>query len=191
MKKIDLAPEQIFCPQPMYAIGTNNEVGAPNFCVITWIEFNWHGGPHIVLGVGGSKRTKENILRTGTFSANLVSVEMLWLADYFGCSRGSDGPKDQVPYTWERGHALDVPVLDGSPWVFECQVDRVIELDGSHLFISAVHNIQIAADLADMDREMIDLSRLDPVLYAPYNYYRLGERLGACGEWAQHVGREG
>ncbi len=97
MKKIDLAPEQIFCPQPMYAIGTNNEVGAPNFCVITWIEFNWHGGPHIVLGVGGSKRTKENILRTGTFSANLVSVEMLWLADYFGCSRAATAPKIRCP----------------------------------------------------------------------------------------------
>jgi flavin reductase (DIM6/NTAB) family NADH-FMN oxidoreductase RutF len=188
MNKVDLAPGQVFCPQPTYAIGTYNDDGQPNFCIITWMEHVWNGSPHLVVGVGGSKRTLDNILRNQAFSANMVSADMVWLADYFGCSRGYDGPKDKVPYTWENGHRLDVPVLGESPLVFECQLDRVIELDGSHLLLSPIRNIQLAADLEGMDLEMVDLARLDPVIYAPYQYFRLGERLGACGEWEQHLG---
>ncbi len=68
-------------------------------------------------------------------------------------------------------------MLGESPLVFECQLDRVIELDGSHLLLSAIRNIQLAADLEGMNLEMVDLARLDPVIYAPYQYFRLGERL--------------
>jgi flavin reductase (DIM6/NTAB) family NADH-FMN oxidoreductase RutF len=187
MKRIDIQPEQVFCPQPMYAIGTNNEDGSANFSVITWIGFSWNGSPHIMLGVGGSKRTVDNILRDGLFSANLVSGDMLWLCDYFGSSHGRAGPKDRFPHAHSRGSVLAVPVLEQCRWAFECEVSKTVELDGSHIFIARVANIQIAEDLRDMDREMIDLLRLDPVLYAPYNYYALGRRLGACGEWEQHL----
>jgi len=58
---------------------------------------------------------------------------------------------------------------------------------GSHIFVSKIENIQIDSDLEGMDREKIDLRKLDPAIYAPYNYYRLGEKLGDCGEWAQHI----
>jgi len=34
MKKIDIQPEKIFCPQPMYIIGTYNEDNQPSFSVI-------------------------------------------------------------------------------------------------------------------------------------------------------------
>jgi flavin reductase (DIM6/NTAB) family NADH-FMN oxidoreductase RutF len=95
MNKVDLAPEQIFCPQPTYAIGTYNDDGQPNFCIITWMEHVWNGSPHLVVGVGGSKRTLDNILRNKAFSANMVSADMVWLADYFGCSRALRRPQGQ------------------------------------------------------------------------------------------------
>lgn len=187
MKKIDVEPERIFCPQPMYAIGTYNEDNQPNFGVITWIGFNWNGSPHIMLGVGGSKKTKDNIQRTGTFSANLVSSDMLWLADYFGTTHGNDGIKNKVNYDYKNGSVLNVSVLDKSKWVFECEVDKTIELDGSHIFISKIKNIQIDEQFKNMNIEMIDLTKLDPVLYAPYNYFKIGEKLGDCGDWEKNI----
>jgi len=30
---------------------------------------------------------------------------------------------------------------------------------------------------------MIDLLQLDPILYATYNYFKIRERLGDCGDW--------
>lgn len=67
MEKISITPEQIFCPQPMYVIGTKDEDGQADFSVITWIGFNWNGCPHIMLGIGGKKKTKDNILREKRF----------------------------------------------------------------------------------------------------------------------------
>lgn len=186
MKKIDIEPERIFCPQPMYVIGTYNEDYTPNFGVITWIGFNWNGSPHIMLGVGGKKRTKENIQRSKVFSANLVSSEMLWLADYFGCTHGDEGIKDKVKYEFTDGSSLKVPILASSKWVFECEVAETVELNDSHIFVSEIKNIQIAEEFKNMDKEMIDLLKLDPVLYAPYNYFSLGKKLGNCGDWQNH-----
>ena len=140
-----------------------------------------------MLGVGGKKKTKDNILREKVFSANLVSTDMVWLADYFGCSHGSDGIKNRLKYDFEKGSVLNVPVLDSSKWVFECEVTKVIELDDSHIFISKIKNMQIDEKFRDMDMQMIDLVKLDPVLYAPYNYFGISEKLGNCGEWEKHL----
>ncbi|WP_160687121.1 flavin reductase family protein [Clostridium sp. C2-6-12] len=187
MNKINILPEQIFCPQPMYVIGTYNEDNQPNFSVITWIGFNWNGSPHIMLGIGGKKKTKENIQRTKMFSANLVSTDMLWLADYFGCTHGSEGIKNKINYDFNNGSVLNVPLLDSSKWVFECEVSKIIELEGSHIFIGKIKNIQIAEQFKNMDMEMIDLLQLDPVLYAPYNYFKISDKLGNCGDWEKHI----
>ena len=43
MEKISIAPEWVFSPQPMYIIGTKNEDGTPNFCIITWLGFSFDG----------------------------------------------------------------------------------------------------------------------------------------------------
>jgi flavin reductase (DIM6/NTAB) family NADH-FMN oxidoreductase RutF len=161
-----------------------NEDNTPNFGVMTWLEFTWNDKePYLVLGIGGEKRTKTNILRTKEFSANLVTTNILKLADYFGNTKGNERKKTTLKYECKKGKELDVPILEESKWVFECKVKNEIELKGSKIFISKIKNIQIDERLKDMNREMIDLKELDPVLYAPYNYYSIKERLGGCGEW--------
>jgi flavin reductase (DIM6/NTAB) family NADH-FMN oxidoreductase RutF len=183
MGKINMAPECVFCPQPVYIIGTSNPDGTPDFCIITWIGFVWDKNPHLMLCIGGSKRTKDNIFRTGEFSANLVSRDILQLADYFGNSKGENGPKDALPYEYSAGKKIQAPVLQSSRWIFECTVEKTVNLDGSDIFISKIDNIQTDENLKDIDKEMIDLKALDPVLYAPYNYYSVGDKLGECGFW--------
>ena len=79
MKKINIAPDWVFSPQPMYIIGTKNEDGTPNFCIITWIGFSYDKVPHLMMTVGGSKLTKTNILREGKFSANMITEDTLGL----------------------------------------------------------------------------------------------------------------
>lgn len=105
MEKISIKPDWVFSPQPMYMIGTKNEDGSPNFCIITWLGFSFDKTPHLMMTIGGTKLTKTNILREGTFSANLITEDTLWLADYFGCTRGEDRKKNEVPYPLELGPA--------------------------------------------------------------------------------------
>lgn len=80
MDKISISPEWVFSPQPMYIIGTKNEDGTPNFCIITWLGFSFDNCPHLMMTVGGSKLTKTNIIREKKFSANLITEDNLWLA---------------------------------------------------------------------------------------------------------------
>lgn len=187
MEKISVAPDWVFSPQPMYIIGTKNENGSPNFCVITWIGFSFDKTPHLMMTVGGSKQTKTNILREKKFSANMVTEDILWLADYFGNTSGVRREKNDVPYNYAWGSAGDVPLIEECHWAYECEVSRVLELDGAHLFLAEIKNIQIDKEYEGMDMKKIDLAKIRPAVYAPYNYFSIGEKLGEMGEWKEHL----
>ncbi len=186
MEKISVAPDWVFSPQPMYIIGTKNESGSPNFCVITWIGFSFDKTPHLMMTIGGNKQTKTNILREKKFSANMITEDILWLADYFGNTSGVRREKNDVPYRYEWGKRANVPVIEECHWAYECEVSRVLELDGAHLFLAEIRNIQIDKEYEGMDMKKIDLAKIRPAVYAPYNYFSIGERLGEMGEWKEH-----
>lgn len=186
MEKINIKPDCVFSPQPMYIIGTRNEDKTANFCIVTWLGFSFDKTPHIMMTMGGSKLTKSNIMREKHFSANLITEDNIWLADYFGCSKGENAIKNQVEYRYEWGNKLEVPVLEQSNWVYECEVEKIIELDGSHLFLADIKNIQIDKQFENMNLEMIDLLKLKPAIYAPYNYFSIGKKIGEMGEWKVH-----
>lgn len=190
MEKISISPEWVFSPQPMYIVGTKNEDGTPNFCIITWLGFSFDKGPHLMMTVGGIKLTKTNILREKKFSANMITEDNLWLADYFGNTNGEEGQKTAVSYDYQWGEFVDVPIIDQCHWSYECEVTRVIELDGAHLFLAEIKNIQIDKEYESMDMKKIDLTQIHPAIYAPYNYFSVGDKLGEMGEWKQHLSIE-
>lgn len=187
MDKISISPEWVFSPQPMYIIGTNNEDGTPNFCIITWLGFSFDNCPHLMMTVGGSKLTKTNIIREKKFSANLITEDNLWLADYFGNTNGEDGLKNSVQYRYQQGKLIDVPIIDDCHWAYECKVTRIIELSGAHLFLAEIKNIQIDKEYENMDMKKIDLTKIRPAVYAPYNYFSIGDKLGEMGDWKQKL----
>ena len=184
VKRRSVAPIYSMCVQPAFIIGTNNEDGTANFAPITWISVTQEkdDGYMLVISMYGSKRTKQNVLRTGVFSANLVSVDMLPLMDYFGSRHASDGPKDGVMYEAGRGEVLDVPVLEQSRWIYECEVARIVETGNSTSFFSPVRNIQMDERLSCRDPFDVDLTVLDPVIYSG-KYHSLGKLLGDIGDF--------
>ena len=184
VKRRSVAPIYSMCVQPAFIIGTNNEDGTANFAPITWISVTQEkdDGYMLVISMFGSKRTKQNVLRTGVFSANLVSVDMLPLMDYFGSRHASDGPKDGVMYEAGRGEVLDVPELEQSRWIYECEVARIVETGNSTSFFSPVRNIQMDERLSCRDPFDVDLTVLDPVIYSG-KYHSLGKLLGDIGDF--------
>ena len=101
------------CVQPAFIIGTNNEDGTYNFAPITWVSVTNEKENDYLLTVSmfGTKKTKQNVIRTGILSVNLVSTDMLELMDYFGTHHAKDGKKDGIPYSVCRGDVVDVPIL--------------------------------------------------------------------------------
>lgn len=78
-------------------------------------------------------------------------------------------------------------MIEECHWVYECKVSKVIELDGAHLFLAEIKNIQLDKQYESMDMQMIDLREIKPAIYAPYNYFSIGEKLGQMGQWKEHV----
>ena len=183
-KRRSVDPVYSMCVQPAFIIGTNNEDGTANFAPITWISATNEepGGYLLVISMFGTKQTKRNVIRTGIFSANLVSVEMLPLMDYFGSRGGKNGKKDEIPYDVSRGEVLDVPVLDQSRWVYECEIEKTLETGASTTFFCKIRNIQIDERLKCKDIFDVDLTVLDPVIYSG-RYHSLGKMLGGIGDF--------
>ncbi len=172
------------CVQPAFIIGTNNEDGTYDFAPITWVSVTYEGENEYLLVVSmfGTKMTKQNVIRTGLLSVNLVSTDILPLMDYFGSRSAKSGKKDGVSYTVSRGKALNVPVLDESRWVYECEVVQSVETGASTTFFCRVRNIQIDEEVNIPDPFSVDLTKLDPVIYSGM-YHSVGKLLGAIGDF--------
>ena len=188
MKRKSVKPTYSMCVQPAFIIGTNNEDGSHNFAPITWVSATCEGGDEylLVISMFGTKRTKQNVIRTGVFSANLVSKDMLPLMDYFGTKHAKDGRKNDISYDISQGEVLDVPVLDASRWVYECEVVRSVETGDSTTFFCRIRNIQIDERLSPKDIFDIDLTVLDPVIYSG-KYHSLGKMLGEIGDFCKDI----
>ncbi len=186
MKRKSVEPKYSMCVQPAFIIGTNNEDGSENFAPITWLSATHEEGDGylLVISMAGTKRTKQNVIRTGLLSANLVSKDMLPLMDYFGSKHAADGMKNDIAYGMSRGEVLDVPTLDESPWVYECEVSRSVETGDSTTFFCRVKNIQMDERLSPKDIFDIDLTVLDPVVYSG-RYHSLGDMLGEIGDFVK------
>ena len=102
--------------------------------------------------------------------------------DYFGSRHAKDGKKDEIAYEVSRGKALDVPVLDQSRWVYECEVASKIATGDSTTFFCRIRNIQMDERLTCADPFDVDLTVLDPVIYSG-KYHSLGRLLGSIGDF--------
>lgn len=186
IRRRSVDPVYSMCVQPSFIIGTNNDDGSHNFAPITWVSATQEDddGYLLVISMFGTKTTKLNVIRTGMFSANLVSKDMLPLMDYFGSKHAKDGRKDDISYDVSKGEVLDVPVLDQSRWVYECEVSRTVETGNSTTFFCKIRNIQMDERLMPSDIFDIDLTVLDPVIYSG-KYHSLGNCLGNIGDFCK------
>ena len=182
--KISVPVTNDLCPQTLFTYGTFKEDGTPNFGLFCWFSYCWLDDLSVMCCIGAPKQTQDRILATRVFSANLVTESNLALSDYFGTADGHDADKMDVPFQWERGQVLDVPVLTNCPFSFELEVDKIIptnEGEGSTVFLCRIRNVLKDAELVDSKHPVDELMR------------RIGavSTTGTCDYWAwdgRHLG---
>ena len=140
----------------------------------------------MTISMFGTKRTKQNVIRTGILSVNLVSTDMLELMDYFGTHHAEDEKKDRISYAVGRGEIVDVPILEASRWIYECEAVRSVETGESTTFFCRIRNIQVDEQLKCKDTDIfnVDLTKLDPVIYSGM-YHSIGKILGKIGDFSK------
>ena len=75
-------------------------------------------------------------------------------------------------------------MLDESPWVYECEVEKSVPVGASTTFFCRIKNVQIDERVEAQDAFSIDLTRLDPVIYSGL-YHSIGNMLGKIGDFSQ------
>lgn len=185
MKKIESAISNDFCPQTLFIYGTYKENGTPDFGLFCWISYYWDTDLGIMACIGGEKLTKDRIHATKCFSANLVTEELLPIADYFGSADGYKENKiEKCPVEVEKGRKLNVPILAASPVSFELEVAQSIPLDDGEVFLCKIRNVLIAEELADESKSAEQkMQKIAPISTTCDTYFSWnGTRLGGWGE---------
>ena len=192
MAKIKGEISNDFCPQSLFLYGTKKEDGTPNFGLFCWFSYTWiededGDGLGVMACIGEDKLTKDLIRKNGVFSANLVSEELLPLADYYGNTSGRETP-DKMKHlpTVEQGQVLDVPTIAESPVSFELKVLEENHLaPGSDLFLCKICNVTMEESLQNKENPFGERLRMAaPVVTAGENTYCTldGRTLGKWGE---------
>ncbi len=183
MKRKSIGTNYSMCVQPAFIIGTYNEDGRPNFAPITWVSATCEGEAYLlVVSIYGTKRTKENMLRTKQLSVNLVSTDMLELVDYFGSGCAKNSKEDTVAYAYTKSEYVYAPLLEASRWIYECEVAEVVKTGESDTFFCRIKNIQIDENIMVGDTFEINLEQFEPVIYSG-QYHSIGRRLGEIGDF--------
>lgn len=183
MSKRSIPPQRGFFPQPCYLVGTYKENEKPNFALITFVTFCSVEPPMLMFASRGKKVTREQVEKNRMFSVNLVTAEMVDIADYFGTRTGFSVDKcEEVNVTWSKGEAINAPIIDKSPWVYECMLVDMIQVGDGTIYIGEVKNIVVDERIRDTAYGKIDMLEVNPLIYAPGGYYCLERRVGNVGE---------
>lgn len=173
-----------FCPQTLFVFGTYKEDGTPNFGLFCWFSYYLDKEMGVMACIGRNKLTRDRIHATKVFSANLVTEELLPIADYFGNIEGYNENKMKVPVETEKGRVLNVPILAESPWVYELEVDRSVVFDGGEVFFCKVRNVLAEEFICDETLSVEQRMKIiRPVHSIRQTYFKWdGTEAGSWGE---------
>jgi len=184
MNKLSGAVSNNFCPQTLFIYGTYREDNSPNFGLFCWFSYIWDNGLGVMACIGGDKLTKDLIRKNGIFSANLVTEELLPVADYFGNKNGYDPDKMNNLTEVIPGEVLHVPILKKSPRNFELEVFKTVVLSESDIFFCKIRN-NLADEILINDNMSVEerMKYVSPVITTQMTYFSLdGKSLGKWGE---------
>ena len=183
MGKRSLKPYNDYCPQTLFLYGTYDENGKPDFGLFCWFSYVWDGEMGVMCCIGGNKPTLENIKRNKIFSANIVTEELLCVADRFGHISGNNPEKMNVKLNMGKGEVLDVPVLNDSPVNFELEVTDFIQKHDGTIMLCKMRNVLQDESLSSGETFEQKLMRIRPVKTTCKHYFSYeGKDLGAWGE---------
>jgi flavin reductase (DIM6/NTAB) family NADH-FMN oxidoreductase RutF len=170
-------------PTPAGLIVSADEEGKPNIMTAGEI-FNIGLKNPCIIGIALRKATYSHglISRTGEFTANLPPRSLLEKVDGIGMVSGRDG-RDKfadfglspLPSLWVRP-----PIVGECPVNLECKVLSVTVVGDHDLFLGEVLCMQVDADKLGENQRML-IEKMESFLYAEWEYYEIGEKLGNFG----------
>lgn len=175
MKK-DIGAVRALYPTPSVVVGTIVD-GKVNWNQIAHIGIV--GTEYILLSCNKAHYSNKGIKENKVVSVSLVNEAMLTKADYVGIASGAKADKSGV-FEYHMG-ALNVPIIEESPVVMECElVDTYDSKDYDNFILKVVHTH--AEEDVLTEKGKIDYEKVKPVLFEmpTFSYIKTGEKIGTA-----------
>lgn len=178
MKK-SLKPATYLSPVPavMVTCGTFDEA---NIITLAWVGTVNSVPPVVSISVRYSRHSLPLIEKTGEFTVNLVTKDLVRATDVCGTLSGKDVDKFALTgLTKGKGQAVSCPYLEESPVSLECKVINRVDLGTHAVLFGEVKNV--IADEKYCETGRLNLPDGLLAAYVNGNYVATGETLGKYG----------
>lgn len=168
-------------PVPAVLIGSQDEAGRTNLMTAAWAGTVCSDPVMLSVSIRPERHSHSIIERTGEFTVNLTTEELLCAADYCGVRSGRDVDKfDRLGLQILPSIKIKAPGVAQSPVVLECRTREIRRLGSHDMFIAEVVNVSVN------DRYMnragkLELEKAGLIAYSHGEYFALGRKLGKFG----------
>jgi flavin reductase (DIM6/NTAB) family NADH-FMN oxidoreductase RutF len=174
MEKIKIGPMSYMSVMPTVLVGANVD-RKPNYMTAAWATVACMVPPMVCVAVNKARYTSKGIEENRTFSLNVPSVRHVIATDYCGLVSGEREDKSRVFRSF-YGKLETAPMAEECPVNIECRLFESVNC-GSHILrIGEV--VEIYADEVCTTEGKPDIMKVDPIVYAQYGYFDVGELIG-------------
>lgn len=172
-----------FFTQPLFLIGTYDADGSPRFAPISWISYT--DGPPACLVMSNylpGKHMTENLMRTGHFTATVVTRDLLPFAEWNnkeGWTPKGHDPREATPL--KKADKVNAPLLQDGVFAYECCVIKTVDIGDCRTYFAEIKALNAADEITQLD--FFDLTKIKPVVYSPSHYFSIGEMIARMGEF--------
>lgn len=173
-------------PTPTIVVGMIDEYEKVNWINIAHIGII--GNDSILLSIQKSHFSNEIIKHKLAVSVNIVTENMLEAADFVGIFSGRKVDKSNV-FEYTIG-IRNVPMINMSPIVMECEVTDNYETKEHNQYILKIRHTHIKSEVLDSQGN-INYDILKPILFEmpTKSYYKLGEKVGECWKLGENFSK--
>lgn len=178
--KIPLGKIPYVYPIPIALLGAQVN-GKPNYATVGDLGLMGITPALVCVSSHRDHYTNLGILEHGTFSLNFPTTAMLSVTDTCGVFSGRDTDKSTL-FDSFYGELETAPMIEECPVSLECRMLQNTLIQHRQIFIGEVHCAYVDEGyLSEVEgkKQIADLTRLDPILYALDNrYYSIGQPIG-------------
>lgn len=173
----NLGPLVALYPIPTVVVGMIDEYEKVNWINIAHVGII--GTDSIMLSIKKTHFSNEIIKDKFAVSVNIVTEDILKATDFVGIVSGRKVDKSNV-FDYTMG-IRNVPMINQSPVVMECEVTDNYETKEHNQYILKVRHTHIKSEILD-SKGNINYDILKPILFemSTKSYYKLGDKVGEC-----------
>jgi flavin reductase (DIM6/NTAB) family NADH-FMN oxidoreductase RutF len=189
MKKVEINNHPLICVQPIVLVGAIVD-GKPNFMAASWCGVANGNPPMVSVAIRPSRYTLNGV-KTGEFSINIPSVDIVKETDYCGIVSGKNTDKiDICKFNVFYGKSKNAPLIEQCPVNLVLKVEHVLELGSHNLIVGSIQETLVNED--DLTNGKPDISKINPIVYTSgeqRGYFTVGQPLGEAFKVGKEIGQ--